>query len=124
MYAILTEKGEIEIKRFDTQKEATDYQAGMFRDGITTVVRPVDFAKGKDAETQPEKGKREPMKIRTNAFCAVRETPGGKDVWLDLGTISVHDSAVRSKADEMKPAFNKDYPVSAIIAVTVEGEMP
>ena len=50
MYAVLTENGEAEITRFDTQKEATDFQAEMFRDGTTTVVRPVDFADGKEGE--------------------------------------------------------------------------
>jgi len=113
MYAVLTENGKEEIERFDTHKAATDYQANMFIDGIKTVVRPVDMV--------PEAVPME--KIKTKAFCAVRESPRG-DNWLDLGTISVHGSAVRTKVEQRKPAFNKDYPVAAIIAVTVEWELP
>ena len=60
------------------------------------------------------------MKITTKAYCAVRES--AKDDWLDLGTLSIHESGVKTKVEERKPAFNHSYPVKAIIAVTVEGE--
>ena len=63
------------------------------------------------------------MKIRTKAFCAVRQSPLEGD-WLEIGTISVHPTEVSAKVDKREPAFNAGWPVVAIIPVTVEGDMP